>query len=75
MRVVPLSVAASVAFGLAAAARLPAGGWHVEGADRRALYAGAAARRAAATGPDGNSHICAGKSGMFYCFIGGSPKS
>jgi hypothetical protein len=25
--------------------------------------------------PDGNSHICAGKSGMIYCFIGGSPKS
>jgi len=24
---------------------------------------------------DGNSHICAGKSGMIYCFIGGSPKS
>jgi hypothetical protein len=24
--------------------------------------------------PDGNSHICAGKSGMIYCFIGGSPK-
>jgi len=25
--------------------------------------------------PDGNSHICAGKSGMIYCFISGSPKS
>jgi|SRR5690349_10082973 hypothetical protein len=25
--------------------------------------------------PDGHSHICAGKSGMIYCFIGGSPKS
>jgi len=25
--------------------------------------------------PDGNSHICAGKSGLIYCFIGGSPKS
>jgi hypothetical protein len=25
--------------------------------------------------PDGNSHICAGKSGVIYCFIGGSPKS
>jgi hypothetical protein len=25
--------------------------------------------------PDGNSHICAGKSGMIYCFIGESPKS
>src|SRR3954464_15002000 len=25
--------------------------------------------------PDGNSHICAGKGGMIYCFIGGSPKS
>ena len=25
--------------------------------------------------PDGNSHICAGKNGMIYCFIGGSPKS
>ena len=24
--------------------------------------------------PDGNSHICAGKSGAIYCFIGGSPK-
>jgi hypothetical protein len=24
--------------------------------------------------PDGNSHICAGKSGSIYCFIGGSPK-
>jgi hypothetical protein len=24
---------------------------------------------------DGNSHICAGKSGMIYCFISGSPKS
>jgi hypothetical protein len=23
--------------------------------------------------PDGNSHICAGTSGMIYCFIGGSP--
>jgi hypothetical protein len=25
--------------------------------------------------PDGNSHICAARSGMIYCFIGGSPKS
>lgn len=25
--------------------------------------------------PDGNSHVCAGKSGMIYCFIGGEPKS
>lgn len=25
--------------------------------------------------PDGNSHICAAKSGTIYCFIGGSPKS
>jgi hypothetical protein len=25
--------------------------------------------------PDGNSHICASKSGTIYCFIGGSPKS
>jgi len=25
--------------------------------------------------PDGRSHICAGKSGMIYCFLGGSPKS
>jgi hypothetical protein len=25
--------------------------------------------------PDGNSHICAGKSGMIYCFVGGVPKS
>ncbi len=25
--------------------------------------------------PDGNSHVCAGESGMIYCFIGGSPKS
>ena len=25
--------------------------------------------------PDGNSHVCAGKSGMIYCFIGGAPKS
>lgn len=25
--------------------------------------------------PDGNSHVCAGKSGMIYCFIGGVPKS
>jgi hypothetical protein len=24
--------------------------------------------------PDGNSHICAGRSGAIYCFIGGSPK-
>ena len=24
--------------------------------------------------PDGNSHICAGRSGTIYCFIGGSPK-
>jgi hypothetical protein len=25
--------------------------------------------------PDGRSHICASKSGMIYCFLGGSPKS
>ncbi len=25
--------------------------------------------------PDGNSHICASRSGLIYCFIGGSPKS
>lgn len=25
--------------------------------------------------PDGRSHVCAGKSGMIYCFLGGSPKS
>lgn len=25
--------------------------------------------------PDGNSHICASRSGLVYCFIGGSPKS
>ena len=25
--------------------------------------------------PDGRSHICANKSGMIFCFIGGSPKS
>jgi hypothetical protein len=25
--------------------------------------------------PDGNSHICASKAGMIFCFIGGSPKS
>jgi hypothetical protein len=25
--------------------------------------------------PDGNSHICASKSGTIYCFIGGIPKS
>ena len=24
--------------------------------------------------PDGRSHICASKSGMIYCFLGGSPK-
>lgn len=24
--------------------------------------------------PDGRSHICANKSGMIYCFLGGSPK-
>jgi hypothetical protein len=24
--------------------------------------------------PDGASHICASKSGMIYCFLGGSPK-
>ena len=24
--------------------------------------------------PDGNSHICANRSGSIYCFIGGSPK-
>ena len=25
--------------------------------------------------PDGRSHVCASKSGMIYCFLGGSPKS
>lgn len=25
--------------------------------------------------PDGNSHICAGKSGVIFCFLGGSPRS
>ena len=25
--------------------------------------------------PDGRSHICASKSGMIYCFLGGSPRS
>jgi hypothetical protein len=25
--------------------------------------------------PDGNSHICANKSGLILCFIGGSPKT
>jgi hypothetical protein len=25
--------------------------------------------------PDGNSHICASKAGMIFCFIGGSPKA
>ena len=25
--------------------------------------------------PDGNSHICANKSGTIFCFLGGSPKS
>ena len=25
--------------------------------------------------PDGNSHICASKAGLIFCFIGGSPKS
>lgn len=25
--------------------------------------------------PDGNSHICAGPSGVIFCFLGGSPKS
>lgn len=25
--------------------------------------------------PDGSSHVCANKSGMIFCFIGGSPKS
>ena len=25
--------------------------------------------------PDGNSHICASKSGTIYCFVGGVPKS
>ncbi|HTE79649.1 MAG TPA: hypothetical protein VK634_03045 [Reyranella sp.] len=25
--------------------------------------------------PDGRSHICASRSGMIYCFLGGSPKS
>jgi hypothetical protein len=24
--------------------------------------------------PDGRSHICASRSGMIYCFLGGSPK-
>jgi hypothetical protein len=24
--------------------------------------------------PDGNSHICASRSGLIYCFLGGSPK-
>ena len=24
--------------------------------------------------PDGSSHICASKSGLIYCFLGGSPK-
>src|SRR5262249_41647604 len=25
--------------------------------------------------PDGRSHICASRSGLIYCFLGGSPKS
>ena len=25
--------------------------------------------------PDGGSHICASRSGLIYCFLGGSPKS
>ena len=25
--------------------------------------------------PDGNSHICASRSGLIYCFLAGSPKS
>lgn len=25
--------------------------------------------------PDGRSHICASKSGMIFCFLGGSPRS
>jgi len=25
--------------------------------------------------PDGRSHICASRSGVIYCFLGGSPKS
>jgi hypothetical protein len=25
--------------------------------------------------PDGNSHICASRTGLIYCFLGGSPKS
>ncbi len=25
--------------------------------------------------PDGNSHICASRAGLIYCFLGGSPKS
>ncbi|MBM3650116.1 MAG: hypothetical protein FJX11_20250 [Alphaproteobacteria bacterium] len=25
--------------------------------------------------PDGRSHICANKTGMIYCFLGGSPRS
>lgn len=25
--------------------------------------------------PDGRSHVCASRSGVIYCFLGGSPKS
>lgn len=25
--------------------------------------------------PDGNSHVCANRSGLIYCFLAGSPKS
>ena len=25
--------------------------------------------------PDANSHVCASRSGLIYCFLGGSPKS
>jgi hypothetical protein len=25
--------------------------------------------------PDGRSHVCANRSGLIYCFLGGSPKS
>jgi hypothetical protein len=130
MRVVPLSIAASVAFGLAAAAQdisshqhgNPVDGTrnvgHAENHDwyrdlkqpgtgysccngtvngvagdcrpTRAFLTDEGTWKALVDGrwtpvpprvvlqklaPDGNSHICAGKSGMIYCFIGGSPKS
>lgn len=130
MRVVPLSIAASVAFGLAAAAqdissrqhgntvdgtrnvghaenhdwyrdlKQPGTGYSccngtvngVQGDCRptRAFLTDEGTWKALVDGrwtpvpprvvlqklaPDGNSHICAGKSGMIYCFIGGSPKS